>query len=231
MLKTSNEWDQKWENIFFNYQKDKRNAYYINAIRLRSERKILEIAAGSFRDVAALNEWGVDCYGMDYSEVSVVKAKSYFPLIEHKLTKMDAFSLQYPDKHFDLSYHNGFWVLFDDNQIDLLMEEQVRVTKNRIVVTVHNAHNQQFVDYFRNKLQKDSLFDIRFFSLDEIKSLVEKKCKNVQVIPVGKAYKKHEDLLIRFGWGFSFFLRAYFSVSGHSLLQSSERLMCIGEIK
>ena len=77
ILKKQEYWDSEWEKVFDHYQQDVRHAYYINAILKDDENKILEMAAGSFRDFAKLNELGKNCYAFDYSPKSVEEAKKY----------------------------------------------------------------------------------------------------------------------------------------------------------
>lgn len=224
------DWDQEWKNVFDHYQQDIRHAYYIRAILNENEHDLLELGAGSFRDMAALNRWGYTCSGMDYSEESVLMAKEYFKKYEDKIYRMDGFNLLFDDNSFDLSYHNGFWVCFYDNEIKRLMEEQARVTKYRIVATVHNKHNSQFVDYFEHLSEKDPLYKIRFFEMDEIAELMKTVCKDIKIIPVGKGKKLYEDDLINIGLGDPQFVRCSFDYHGIDLLSSSERLMCIGTL-
>ncbi|MCA3131022.1 MAG: class I SAM-dependent methyltransferase [Betaproteobacteria bacterium] len=233
MLRSAQDWDTKWDAIFDSYQKDIRHAHYINAVRRKNENKILEIAAGSFRDVAALNRWGIDCAGFDFSESAVHQARARFPGLEDKLSCRDAFDTGFHDKSFDLTYHNGFWVLFkDDGDVQRLLSEQIRLTRRRVVATVHNGHNRQFVDYFRRRVDAgEDLFEVRFFRCNEIMEIMSSRCRNVAVIPVGKAYRAHEDWLIRAGLGNRAVLRSYFGIAGQMFLSSSERLLCIGDVR
>ena len=76
---SSNDWDKKWAEIFSQYQNDLRHAYYIHAMLAPEEKRILEIGAGSFRDMAELRRRGVDCEGMDFSIEAVNLAKDRFP--------------------------------------------------------------------------------------------------------------------------------------------------------
>lgn len=223
-------WDEQWKNIFDHYQQDIRHAYYIRAILNENEYNLLEIAAGSFRDVGALNNWGVSCVGVDYSEESVNKAKQYFSNCEDKIIKMDAFSLSFNNHQFDISYHNGFWTYFSDDEIIELMKEQARVTKYRIVATVHNKHNSDFVNYFDRLSQNDPLYKLRFFEMDEMYSLMKNVCEKVEIIPVGKGKKYYEDDLINIGLGTPDCLRKSFDYHKQDLVNSSERLMCIGTL-
>jgi len=228
-LTSNTDWDSKWPDIFKHYQNDLRHAHYIQALKNKNEKCLLEIAAGSFRDMAALNRWGVVCEGMDFSAESVVLAKKQFPDISKKIHQMDGFAFQFQDKEFDLTYHNGFWVLFNDTDIDLLAKEQARISKYRMIATVHNAHNVQFKNYFKMKAENDPLFRIRFFYEKEIRNIMSKVCSKVTVVPVGKGKKYFEDEMINNGDNADS-LRKYFDEDGLNHIKDSERLLCIGEI-
>ena len=223
-------WNEQWKNIFDHYQQDIRHAYYIRAILNENEHKLLEIAAGSFRDIGALNKWGYNCYGVDYSEEAIFQAQKYFSSYRNKIFNMNAFNLDFPDKIFDLSYHNGFWTYFDDNDIEKLLKEQARVTKNRVIVTVHNKHNSEFVDYFKRLSQQDPLYNLRFFEVNEISELMKTVCRDVYIIPVGKGKKYYEDDLINIGLGDAQYIKRSFDYHKLNLLPVSERLMCIGQL-
>lgn len=224
-------WDEKWSGIFDQYQNDLRHAHYIHAVLREDERHLLEIGAGSFRDMAELRRCGINCEGMDFSQEAVAKAKSHFGQHETAIHHASAFSMPFADKAFDLSYHNGFWVLFSDQQIKLLADEQARISRGRMIATVHNAHNKQFSHYFDSKKVTDPLYDIRFFQLDEMVELMRDTCSSVTVIPVGKGKQHHEDALIRDGVTDPRILKAHFDKSGHQHLESSERLLCIGTVR
>ena len=197
---------------------------------MANEHNLLEIAAGSFRDVGALNKWGISCVGVDYSEESVGQSKKYFPLYKDKIMRMDAFSLNFVDNQFDFSFHNGFWTYFEDEEILRLLKEQARVTKYRIVATVHNKHNSNFVDYFNHLSESDPLYKLRFFEMDEMYSLMNTVCEKVEIIPVGKGKKYYEDDLINIGLGNPEYLRKSFDYHKLNLIDISERLICIGTL-
>lgn len=222
------DWNAKWSGIFDHYQRDLRHAHYIRSVIEPNEKRVLEIAAGSFRDMAALRRMNIDCSGMDFSNESVVRAKAAFPQYATYIHEMSAFEMNFDDGEYDVTYHNGFWILFDDDKIKALAQEQARITKGRMIATVHNIHNQRFVDYFDKMKQNDPLYDIRFFAIDEIASLMREVCDNVHVIPVGKYKRRHEDTLIRLGLTHPALIRSYLKFSGLHLLDRSERLLCIG---
>ena len=190
-------WDKEWQNIFDSYQKDTRVSYYINSL-LEGNEKVLEIAAGSFRDTNHLNNFGVDVYGCDFSNSSVQMAKEKFLNLSDRIEIMDAFNLNYGDKFFDVTYHNGFWVCFKDNeQIKKLLYEQIRVTKKMVCAIVHNKHNKNFIEYFNKKVEQgNKLFDVRFFDFEELLEIFNGHFKSVEIIPVGKSDKSFEDSLI-----------------------------------
>src|SRR5690554_6483383 len=102
------DWDEKWTRIFDHYQRDLRHAYYIRALLRPDEHSVLELAAGSFRDMAALRRMGVACSGMDFSAESVSRARAAFPQFAGAIHQMSAFDMPVGDKAYDLTYHNGF---------------------------------------------------------------------------------------------------------------------------
>ena len=220
-------WDNLWQKHFAKYQGDVRHAYYIAAVRRRHERRLLEIGAGSFRDVAALNRWGVFCEGVDFSSESVERARKIQPTFTDRIKKMDAACLDYPDGAFDLTYHNGFWVLFDDARISELAAEQARVTCSRMIATVHNAHNRPFRSKFAEWGKTDPLYRIRFFYADEVASLMKRLCRHVTVLPVTGGMT---DRLIRLGLGPNPVCWAYRLYGRNQRFGKFERLMCIGEL-
>ena len=221
-------WDAEWQKQFNHYQQDLRHAYYISAILKKNEKKILELGAGSFRDVGTLNNWGIACYGIDYSIEAVSMAKEKFPKFIDKISLDDCFNLKYKDKDFDLSYHNGLWGYFSDDDILKLVKEQARVTRSRIIATVHNAHNKSFVEYFEKLKQDEPLYNLRFFEMEEVINFMMSVAKSVTIIPVGKGKKYFEDDLINLGIGTPKNIKRSFDYHQLDLLDSSERLMCIG---
>lgn len=232
LLNDKEYWDLEWTKIFDRYQNDSRFAYYLYSILEDNEQQVLEIGAGSFRDMEKLNKWGVNCYGIDFSDQSVLKAKKQFPDYTNLIIKASAFELPFEDKYFDVSYHNGFWSCFyNDEDIKSLVCEQARVTKKRIVAAVHNAHNPAFIEYFEKLKIDDPLYSARFFTISEITSLMEEYCFDIEIIPVGKGKKYYEDYLINLGLGSRENLSRCFQYHQMNLLETSERLLCIGKLK
>lgn len=222
-------WDGAWQQHFQEYQGDIRHAHYIAAVRRRHERRILEIAAGSFRDMAALNRWGLYCEGADFSGESVRKAADLFPALRERIKQMDAKHLDYPDGAFDLTFHAGFWVYFDDAQIAEMAAEQARVSRSRMIATVHNAQHRKFQEYLTDLSQRDPFYRVRFFQPEEIMALLRPHCRRVIVLPAMTG-RRLDQSIFRRRMGPSLFRWAYRLYGRFGRLETSERLMCIGEI-
>jgi len=180
--------------------------------------------------MATLRAKGINCKGIDFSKESIALARKHFPDHIDCIHEMSAFDMKFANREFDVSYHNGLWGYFSDDQIDLLAKEQARVTGSRMMATVHNAHNKQFVEYFEKLKPEDPLYDIRFFNLDEITGLMGKYCDEIVVIPVGKGKKRHEDWLIKHGVTNPTIINAYLKATKKFTLAESERLICIGHV-
>ncbi len=88
-------WEENWLNYFNLYQNDIRHGLYLDIILINKSFKILEIAAGSFRDVIYLNNVGYDCIGCDYSEHSIDLAKNTFQNYNNKIYYENAFNFSY----------------------------------------------------------------------------------------------------------------------------------------
>ncbi|MEX0642670.1 MAG: class I SAM-dependent methyltransferase [Pirellulales bacterium] len=180
-------WAQTWSRHFDDYARNwGRQAYYLRFILHPDERQLLELGAGSFRDTVRLNQWGYDCLGTDFSDEAVARARRRYSDYAHCIHAMDATRLDVGDHSVDLSFHNGFFVLFDDDAlIGRILAEQARVSRRRIVCTVHNALNRQQVERFRQLKQTDNLYDVRFFEPDEIRALLAPYCRHVKLFPFG----------------------------------------------
>ena len=136
--------------------------------------KVLEIAGGSCRDSRYLADQGVDATGSDFDQRTLDYLRQRFPHSPLVLSREDAAAMTLPDRSVDLSMHNGFWVLFPDNdQVVALLREQVRVTRRVVVALVHNADNPRVVAAFARKAKVDPLYDIRFFHREELATLVQ----------------------------------------------------------
>lgn len=134
----------------------------------------LECAGGSCRDSRYLFKNQKKALGCDFDEHTIKYVNEYYSASGFVAHTEDASRLRYSSKSFDIVFHNGFWILFDDDQkLCSLLAEQVRVARLYAVVLVHNKRNQALVDAFADKSLKDDLYKIRFFDIDALMRIVE----------------------------------------------------------
>jgi hypothetical protein len=183
-------WSEAWQKHYRRYvTQPSYQAYYLYCVLPKGVETILELGAGSFRDVAQLNKWGYNCIGTDFSTRSVEIARKVYPRYAWRFQVEDAIALSFPNKIFDLSYHNGLLVCFDDNStIKQILQEQCRVTRRWIVCTVHNALNSSLKRQFAEKARDDSLYHIRFFEPTEIVELMRPLCTRIDLYPFGSLW-------------------------------------------
>ncbi|MGQ9645227.1 MAG: class I SAM-dependent methyltransferase [Thermodesulfobacteriota bacterium] len=221
-----------WRNIWLRHYSSyvraiPRQAYYLFFVLRNEDQRILEIGAGSFRDTVRLNEWGYNCIGIDFLRDVVEFAKKRYPTYKDKMLPGDASRLSFTNKCFDVSFHNGFYILFQqDELIHSLLREQVRVTKRCIVCTVHNKLNTRLVNLFREKSGLDPLYDVRFFYPNEMKNLLKPYCDHVAILPFGTPIL---DRLIRYmAWYPKGLKWLYSKTSSKMKLENCERIMAVG---
>lgn len=136
--------------------------------------RYLEIASGSCRDSIYLASRGYNIYTSDFDKETQKYVKKKVIDSKHKSVTSDSFNLSFRDKSFDVTFSNGFWVCFRDNQeLISLIREQDRITSKYMISLVHNLDNEFLVRMFSQKAQKDSLYDIRFFSRTELRKIIE----------------------------------------------------------
>lgn len=134
----------------------------------------LECAGGSCRDSRYLFEKERRSVGSDFDDKTLLYVKKKFIHSHFSLLKEDAFKFSFADDSFDVVFHNGFWICFDnDEKITNLLKEQVRISKKYIVALVHNINNRQLVTRFAELSAKDDLYNVRFFSIDALVSIVK----------------------------------------------------------
>ncbi|MBL8013610.1 MAG: class I SAM-dependent methyltransferase [Candidatus Omnitrophica bacterium] len=179
-------WANSWNRHFEEYiQYVPFQAYYLYCLLGEYDANVLEIAGGSFHDTSALNNWGIACTGIDTCREVIEKAKKAEPTLNRKVLEMDAKQMDFRDKTFDVSFHNGFFAYFSsDEELRLLIREQVRVTKRLIVCSVHNALNDWLREKFRIFSRKDDLYNLRFYTPQRIRSLLTPFCRRVEIFPL-----------------------------------------------
>lgn len=135
----------------------------------------MEIAGGSCRDSQYLAEAGFDAVGTDFDQKTLDYLRQRFPDAEARTRREDAFAFALPDASVDVTFSNGFWVLFeDDEKVLALLKEQTRVTRRHAVFSLQNSENPGLRRQFAEKARTDNLYDIRFYGRDEIVDLMKR---------------------------------------------------------
>lgn len=176
VLRSPDDWDQQWKKWFSRYSKgNPRLGKWIRATYSIRGKKVLEIGGASGREsrwLAAVAE-SVTCVDFAPQAISLL-ASSELPA-NMAVLQADANNLPFPDGAFDLSFHKGVWILFeDDQQLAALLREQLRVTRTTALAIVQNTLNTKQVSEAKAKSQKDALFAFRFFTPHELRQLAEK---------------------------------------------------------
>jgi hypothetical protein len=180
-------WSEAWIRHVENYLSSPPRCGYWLKSKYPDISSIIEIAGGSCRDSLFLSRYYDYVIGSDFDEQTLQYLKSRYPDSKSIFSRQDGFKFDYDDKTFELSFSNGFWVLFpDDKDIKQLIREQARITKRYLVSLVHNVNNKRLKDAFNEKSKTDSLYNIRFFNQDEIINLVETSGVQYKSISVEK---------------------------------------------
>ena len=174
-FRDQNFWANLWSYHLESYLATPARCGYWMASFLRNcyNYKVLEIAAGSCRDSRYLCAVGYRVVALDFDQKTLGYLAQRFVDSSLLYCVGDAFSLPFAEKSFDVSFSNGFWVCFDDDRfLHLLLREQARVTKKYLIAFVHNKDNDSLVRLFREKSLCDPIYDIRFFTRNELSKIV-----------------------------------------------------------
>jgi ubiquinone/menaquinone biosynthesis C-methylase UbiE len=127
-----------------------KEAYYIFAelLQLKSEKNFLDVACGLGRMLEISNEYGVNNYGIDLSDIAIAKAKKKLPTAV--LQEANAEALPFNDGHFDYVTCLGSLERMIDK--DKVLQEIKRVTKPEATLCfmVRNANSWRWI--FTKKL-------------------------------------------------------------------------------
>jgi hypothetical protein len=144
----------------------------------------LEMGGGSMRDSAYLAGTGRKVTGSDYLPEAAAKAQETHKGVMDVIT-LNAFETGLPDNAFDVTFHNGLWVLFSkDEDIRKMAAEQARISRRYMAAIVHCAHNQKYREDFKERAKTDDLYNLRFFEIDEIRAFCEPYGETL-VVPCG----------------------------------------------
>ena len=192
-------WEESWHTHLESYLKaNPRNGIFIKYLLGNQINSAIEIACGSSRDSIYLAMEGYKSTATDFDAKTITYLTEKFENVENlDYQTANAFNLPFDDSSFDLVYHNGFFVCLDNNE-DLfrLLKEQERVAKKYIWILVHNQLNRKMVSQFEKLSQADKLYNIRFFTPNELEQLVYDSCiklKQMKILKFGSSGKLGVD--------------------------------------
>ncbi|NOZ54617.1 MAG: class I SAM-dependent methyltransferase [Gammaproteobacteria bacterium] len=179
-----NEWRESWSDHFETYvTAPPRAGYFIDSLALNNIQNVLEVASGSARDSMCLEKRNYKCTAVDYEEQLINRLIKDYGNTGVEFRQADAFSLPFKSNSYDLVFHNGFFVLFqDNNEIIRLFKEQARVASCYVLIIVHNSLNVLLSKKFHSKMSHDPIYDIRFFKPMEIEDLILKSNEPIRSI-------------------------------------------------
>ncbi len=181
-------WAESWIQHIDRYlQSAPRTGFFIHR-HFKNIKTILEIAGGSCRDSGYLaSHYSVTATDFDEKTLRFLK-QHRFSKNSLKYIVADAFDLCFQENSFDLVFHNGFFIYFNDEDILKMLKEQARISKKYIVIFIHNGENEELIKKFREKAEKDKLFEIRFFNKNVIVDIVKNsgiKIKSYGIVKFG----------------------------------------------
>jgi len=109
-------------------------------------KRILEVGSGTGVMAILLSHLGYDVVSIDNNRKVLNLAKENNKKFNGnvKFEYGDAFKMKYKDNKFDLAYSQGFYEHFDNLKIKQLLDEQLRVCKKAVVVSVPNNNYPEY---------------------------------------------------------------------------------------
>lgn len=202
--KPSIQWSEAWKRYLESYLKAPPRAGLWLAERFSLKGlKVLEIGAGSCRDslfIADMKKGPFLVVASDSNKDVLEHVRRRFPESKIEIRQEDAFNLSFDDAFFDITFCNGLWVLFSDEDVLRLLREQARVTRKFLVSFVHNRHNAKLLAVFQEKAKQDKLYDVRFFTKGELLRLVAQSGVPVKKVSVEKFGGAVDKLFVIMRW-------------------------------
>ncbi|MDD5638417.1 MAG: class I SAM-dependent methyltransferase [Candidatus Pacebacteria bacterium] len=171
-------WDDVWINTNICYPHD----IVLSEIKkLRDVRKILEIGAGTGRDLEELSKHG---YGVTYSDFSSVAIEKFHKRNRQIETKeCDARNLPFQDNSFDLVYSLGLLEHFDSGDRKKIISEMFRVSNNYVLIDVPQRYSFTFlIKKFLMLLSKWKYGEEIEFSYWQLSKEVKKTVPTIKIV-------------------------------------------------
>jgi hypothetical protein len=227
-------WWKTWQTHLMKYLESPPRAGIFIHEHFHSIRSVLEIACGSSKDSIYLSKKGFSVVATDFEVrlINYLKNRFYYSNLIYQAA--DAFKLPFKENAFDLVFHNGLFVCFNnDKDIYALLKEQERVSRKYILFFVHNRQNSELVKSFSKLASHDPLYDIRFFAPKEILEIVENsniKLKYVKILkfggPIDFLFSKRIRRVIP-NLFYSFVLKLIPKLYQLQSWEKTERIVCI----
>lgn len=133
-------WNNVWSstNVFYSH-----DIVLVEIKQLRDVRKILEIGAGTGRDLEELSKKGYVVTYSDFSSVAIEKFHKRNPKIEFQ--ECDARNLPFQNNSFDLVYCLGLLEHFDRQDRKKIIKEMFRVSNQYILIDVPQRYGFAFL--------------------------------------------------------------------------------------
>ena len=188
-------WEESWIQHIDGYLNAVPRAGIFIVNYFKNIHNVLEIAGGSCRDSRYLANNEFNATGSDFDEKTLqYLQEERFPDDRLNYSKEDAFDLTFQDNSFDLVFHNGFFVLFNENSsLKKMLKEQERVSRRYIVIFIHNIENRNLIKSFQEKSKTDDLYKIRFFDKNGITNIIEDsgiKYKSIKIMKFGGIFDR-----------------------------------------
>jgi len=229
------EWSTSWEKHLENYLKAPARTGIFAKAYLKGVASSLELGCGSGRDSIYLARYGIEAIATDYEPTVIGKLQEQFKdsNLPVKFREADAFNLPFQDHKFDLVFHNGLFIYFNNNQdIINMLYEQKRISQKYILILAHNKTNSRLVTQFEALSQSDSIYDIRFFTKEELYQIVKSSqinAKSIQFLKFGGRFDKFYEIFKKFK--ISFFERWIPYLYQWQRWKKTERIACLIELE
>ena len=186
-----NDWAESWKKHLSEYSSGiPRTGIFIKSY-VKGIKKSLELGCGSARDSIMLALKGMDVTASDYEPSLIEALKEMHKDKNVVFSVVDAFDTQFKPDFFDLVFHNGLYVLFNDNEIVSMLKEHARISAKYLLILVHNEKNKRQKDIFAKKAESDPVYNIKFFEISNLKNLLQLsdlKFKKVKFYKFGGKY-------------------------------------------
>lgn len=167
-------WVDQWQQKLEGYLRaPPRAGIFIRSLLGERVSSTLELGAGSCRDSLHLGELGYKATASDFNQRTMDFLRTRFPAAGVQFSVDDSRKLGFEDAAFDLVFHNGLIVCFDDDaDVHAILREQFRVARRYALILVHNGENPRLRAQFAALGRDDALYRIRFYTRADVQRVL-----------------------------------------------------------